>query len=100
MYGSLARRASTATAILIAMLWLAAGPAVAATPAVFAPSAPAAAEAGVLEALWGWLAGLWAAPAEASFEKTVTPVGDPGATDLSPGDRGDKGVLIDPNGHR
>jgi hypothetical protein len=97
MYRPLARRASIAVVILAATLWLAAGPA-AATPAVFGPAAP---EASLLETLWSWLAGLWPAGPEVSFEKTPAgPGGDSGTTDVNPYDLGDKGVLIDPNGRR
>lgn len=96
---TLTRRATTAT--LIAMLWLAAGPAAAAPPAAFGPSAPAVAEASLLTALWSWLSSLWTAGPEGSAEKTASPqVGDPGAPELSPTAPSDKGVLIDPNGRR
>jgi hypothetical protein len=99
MYRSLVRRATAAAVVLIAMLWLAAGPA-AATPPFFGPSAPAAAKASFLDSLWSWWTGLWAAEPEISVEKTATsPAGDP-TTDVNPSDLGDKGVLIDPNGHR
>jgi hypothetical protein len=97
MYRTLARRATVAAVVLIATLWLAAGPAMAA-PAFFGPSTP---ETSLLEPLWSWLAGLWAAEPAISAEKAATsPGGDPGTTDLSPDDLGDKGVLIDPNGQR
>ena len=103
MYRILARRAIAVAVILIATLWLAAGPA-AAAPAFFglsAPAAPAAPEGSLLETLWGWLAGLWATEPGISVEKTATsPGGDPGTTDLGADDLGDKGVLIDPNGLR
>lgn len=102
MYRTLARRATAV--VLIATLWLAAGPAVAA-PVFFGPGAPAAVpvapERSLLETLWSWLAGLWATEPGISVEKTATsPGGDPGTTDLGADDLGDKGVLIDPNGLR
>lgn len=98
MYRTLARRATIAAVALLATLWLAAGP-VAAAPAVFGPSAPAAPEASLLDALWSWFAGLWTAEPETSLEKTVTsPGGASGTTEVRSEVPVDKGVLIDPNG--
>ena len=96
MYRLLARRGTAAALVLLAMLWLATGPAVAA-PAVLDPSAPGGS---LLASLWSWVTGFWTASPEPSFEKAalgddpdsgVTTLGDPVT---------DKGVLIDPNGHR
>ena len=82
---------------LLALLWLAAGPAVAA-PVVPAPGVP---EESVLETLWSWITGFWSpAGLEASAEKSATG-GDTDSVVTAPDDPvPDKGVLIDPNGHR
>lgn len=92
-----ARPRCTAVFALLALLWLAAGPAVAA-PALLDPSAP---EESLLATLWGWVTGLWtAAGPEASVEKTAMG-GDPDSVVTTPDDPvTDKGVLIDPNGQR
>lgn len=94
MYRSHPRR--PAVLALLALLWLAAGPAVA-SPAVLAPGAP---EAGLLATLRGWITGFWSAGPETSFEKSATG-GDPDSVITTPDEPGaDKGVLIDPNGER
>lgn len=94
---TLARRATAAALVLLATLWLAAGPA-AAAPAVSGPSAPGGS---LLSSLWSWVTGFWtAASPEPSFEKTVSDESS-NTTDTSTSDpENDKGVLIDPNGLR
>lgn len=80
---------------LLALLWLTAGPAVAA-PVALHRSAP---EESLFATLWSWVTGFWtAAGPEPSFEKSATG-GDPDSVITAPDDP-DKGVLIDPNGQR
>lgn len=82
---------------LLALLWLAPGPAVAA-PALLAPSAP---EESLLATLWSWITDFrTAAGPEPSFEKSATG-GDPDSGIAMPDEPViDKGILIDPNGQR
>lgn len=82
---------------LLALLWLAAGPAVA-VPAILGPNVP---EESFFATLWSWVTGFWTAVGpEPSFEKTATG-GDPdSAVTTSDDPVTDKGVLIDPNGQR
>jgi hypothetical protein len=92
MYRILARRGIAAALVLV---WLTAGPAVAA-PAVFDPSVPGGS---LLASLWSWVTSIWtAASPEPSVEKTTLgDDADSGTTTLDD-PRSDKGVLIDPNG--
>ncbi|HSF41850.1 MAG TPA: hypothetical protein VLT87_18760 [Thermoanaerobaculia bacterium] len=95
MYRILARRGTAAALVLLAMLWLAAGPAVAA-PAVFDPSVPGGS---LLASLWSWVTGSWTAASPGpSVEKTALGEDPDSGTTTLDDPESDKGVLIDPNG--